>query len=132
MEAARGLQRLCNSGRRSIYLSSNPWNNPPGDVVEGGFEKIVEYWKAIALSGVRESWKLKVVLVGAVKAGKTSLTKGMINGKPQLCHEDDRTKGVDVHIGEPCKPDAAQKLEIIFWDFAGHSEYYSTHQVFFY
>ena len=35
-----------------------------------------------------------------------------------------------MHIGEPCKPDPAQKLEMIFWDYAGHSEYYSTHQVF--
>lgn len=77
-----------------------------------------------------ESWKLKVVLVGAVKAGKTSLANGIIKGKPQLCHEDDRTKGVDVHVGEPCKIVATRKLEFVFWDFAGHPEYYSTHQLF--
>lgn len=54
----------------------------------------------------------------------------MIRGEPQLCDEDDRTKDVDVNVGNPFKPDAARKLELVFWDFAGHSEYYSTHQIF--
>ena len=126
-EAARGLQRLRNL---RIYLDGNPWTNPPADVVEAGLNRIVSYWEAITRSGAVVSWKLKVVLVGAVKAGKTSLVNGMLRGEPKLCHEDDRTKGVDVHVGEPCKPDAEQMLELIFWDFAGHHEYYSTHQVF--
>ena len=51
------------------------------------------YWGAIVRSGAIVSWKLKVVLVGAVRAGKTSLVNGMIHGEPHLCHEDDRTKG---------------------------------------
>ena len=126
-EAARGLQRLRNL---RIYLDGNPWTNPPADVVEAGLNRIVSYWEAITRSGAVVSWKLKVVLDGAVKAGKTSLVNGMLRGEPKLCHEDDRTKGVDVHVGEPCKPDAEQMLELIFWDFAGHQEYYSTHQVF--
>ena len=54
----------------------------------------------------------------------------MIHGEPHLCHEDDRTKGVDVRLSEPCKVDDARKLELVFWDFAGHDEYYSTHQAF--
>ena len=112
------------------YLRVNPWREPPADVVEKGFIAIVGYWEAIARSGAIVSWKLKVVLVGAVRAGKTSLVNGMIHGKPHLCHKDDRTKGVDVHVSEPCKLDVARMLELVFWDFAGHSEYYSTHQAF--
>lgn len=126
-KAARELQ-----GLRMIEgsLSENPWTNPPSDVVDGGFESVMGYWKAIERSGEIVSWKMKVVLVGAVKAGKTSLIKGMIHGQSYLCPNDDRTKGVDVSVDEPCKPDPTKELEIVFWDFAGHSEYWSTHQLF--
>ena len=115
---------------QGLELDGNPWNSPPADVVDGGLEAIVGYWEAVTRSGAIESWRLKVVLVGAVKAGKTSLVKGMIDGQPHLCRDDDRTKGVDVHVDKPLKPDAERKLELIFWDFAGHSEYSSSHQLF--
>ncbi|CAM9987115.1 unnamed protein product [Ectocarpus sp. 6 AP-2014] len=120
---------------RGLLLSlrlydDNRWKTPPEDIVRGGLGTIVDYWQAIERSGSVESWKLKVVLVGAVKAGKTSLVRGMVHGEVRLCKENDRTKGVDVHVNDPCKPDASRKLELIFWDFAGHSEYYSTHQLF--
>ena len=126
-EAARGLQRL---NLDSIKLGYNPWNSPPAEVVDVGLERIVEYWEAVTRSGTIVSWTLKVVVVGGVKAGKTSLVNGMIRGEPQLCDEDERTKGVDAYVSNPCKPDTARELELIFWDFAGHSKYYSTHQLF--
>lgn len=126
-KAAKRLQGLRNS---SITLHNNTWINPPIDIVSQGLERVVRYWEAISLSGSTQSWKLKVVLVGAVKAGKTSLVNGMIHGKPHLCPEEDRTKGVDVHVTEPCQLDAERSLELTFWDFAGHNEYYYMHQVF--
>lgn len=127
-EVAMALKPLSTKGRLS--LEENPWGEPPAEVVSRGLDSVIAYWDDLASSGAIVSWKLKVVLVGAVKAGKTSLAKGMMKGTPDLCDEDDRTKGVDVHVSKPCKPDAARSLELIFWDFAGHSEYYSTHQIF--
>ena len=86
--------------------------------------------EATTRSGTTNSWRLKVVVVGAVRAGKTSLIRGMIEEKPLLCPEDDRTKGVDVHMSTPVKASRMAQLEMVFWDFAGHSDYYSTHQLF--
>lgn len=127
-EEAMALKPFSTRGRLS--LGDNPWGEPPAEVVNRGLDSVVAYWDDVERSGAIVSWKLKVVLVGAVKSGKTSLVKGMMKGTSDLCEEDERTKGVDVHVSKPCKPDAAQSLELIFWDFAGHSEYYSTHQIF--
>ena len=88
----------------------------------------MKYYEALERSGATTSHKLKVVLVGAVCAGKTTLTRGLLQGEPAPTTESARTRGVDVHI-QPWRPDPAQPLEVLIWDFAGHSDYYSTHQV---
>ena len=88
------------------------------------------FQEATTRSGTTNSWRLKVVVVGEVCAGKTSLIRGMIENKPLLCLEDDRTKGVDVHMSTPVKASRMAQLEMVFWDFAGHSDYYSIHQLF--
>lgn len=129
-QALQDLQKNTGGRLQLKLFPGNQWRYPQEDIVQGGFGSVVEYWQAIERSGATRSWKLKVVLVGAVRAGKTSLARGMVHGEPRLCDEDDRTKGVDVHLDEPCKPDDLGKLELVFWDFAGHSEYYSTHQLF--
>lgn len=132
MDTAHALRDLQKTGVcwQLRLLPGNQWRHPQKTIVLGGLGSIVEFWEAIERSGRTQSWKLKVVLVGAVRAGKTSLARGMVHGEPRLCDEDDRTKGVDVHLDERCKPDASGKLELVFWDFAGHSEYHSTHQLF--
>lgn len=70
---------------------------------------------------------VKVVLVGAVRAGKTTLTRALLEGEIAEEHPS-RTRGVDVHI-QPWVPDFTPRLEVVMWDFAGHDDYYSTHQV---
>lgn len=70
---------------------------------------------------------LKVVLVGAVGAGKTTLARGLLDGKIAQTLPP-RTRGVDVHI-QPWVPDFDPPLEVLIWDFAGHDDYHSTHQV---
>ncbi|CAM9518813.1 unnamed protein product, partial [Sphacelaria rigidula] len=59
---------------------------------------------------------------------KTTLTRGLLRGAPDPTKESERTRGVDVHI-QPWRPNPAQPLEVAIWDFAGHCDYYSTHQV---
>ena len=104
-------------------LRENPWTEPSEDVVRGGWAQIVSYHEALERSGATTSHKLF-----AVCAGKTTLTRGLLQGKPAPTTESERTRGVDVQI-QPWRPDPAQPLEVLIWDFAGHSDYYSTHQV---
>lgn len=128
-DTAQGLQALGHLTKLQL-VPGNRWKDPPEDIVRKGLGEIVRYLETVTYFGAVESWKLKVVLVGAVKAGKTSLVRGMIHGEPRLCDETDRTKGVDVHVDDPCKPIPGEDLELVFWDFAGHSNYYHCHHLF--
>ncbi|CAM9783520.1 unnamed protein product, partial [Sphacelaria rigidula] len=110
-------------------LRDNSWIDPPSEVVDGGWEQIVSYYEALARSGATTAHELKMVLVGAVCAGKTTLARGLRKGKPAPTAESERTRGVDVHI-QPWRPNSTEPLEVLMWDFAGHVEYYSTHQIY--
>ncbi|CAM9988209.1 unnamed protein product, partial [Sphacelaria rigidula] len=108
---------------------NNPWIKPPSAVVEGGWTQIVSYYQALTRSGATTYHGLKMVLIGAICAGKTTLARGLRKGKPTPTAESERTRGVDVHI-EPWRPNPTKPLEVLMWDFAGHAQYYSTHQFF--
>lgn len=98
--------------------------------MEQGFDAICRYHEAIERSQSKPSWTIKVVLVGAVCAGKSSVVESLVAGEPRLVPLETRTRGVDVHIEQPFKPDASKPVELVFWDFAGHDDYHSTHSLF--
>lgn len=98
--------------------------------MEEGLEAVARYHSDIELSGSIKSWMFKVVVIGAVCAGKSSVVKSLIARKPQPVLLADRTRGVDVHIEEPCQPDEFKRIQFVFWDFAGHNDYHSTHSLF--
>lgn len=126
-EIATSLLKLKSSP--VIRTRNNPWERPPRSVVEAGLEAIVRYYEALERSGARESWKIKVVLVGAVCAGKSSVVASLVAREPRLVPLAQRTRGVDVHVEQPFMPGGA-KVELVFWDFAGHDDYHSTHSLF--
>ncbi|CAN0134740.1 unnamed protein product [Ectocarpus sp. 4 AP-2014] len=103
--------------------------HPPG-VVEQGLDAICRYHEAVERSQSKPSWMIKVVLVGAVCAGKSSVVESLVAGAPRLVPLETRTRGVDVHVEQPFKPDASKPVELVFWDFAGHGDYHSTHPLF--
>lgn len=90
----------------------------------------MRYYEALAQSGEAILNRLKVVMVGASRAGKTSLVRSLREGAPRLTADWDRTIGVD--IGRPWSLGAAtKKLELVFWDFGGHTDYHPTHRLFY-
>ncbi|CAN0337242.1 unnamed protein product, partial [Ectocarpus sp. 13 AM-2016] len=114
---------------RDIKLEHNRWKNPPWQVIHGGWYQVISFYEGLAQSGgVAVVPSLKVVLVGAVHAGKTTLTRGLLDGKLAKVPPP-RTRGVDVHIN-PWTPNFDPPVEVVIWDFAGHDDYYSTHQLF--
>lgn len=117
-----------NPSSGGAFLHENPWAELPPEVVKYGWTRIVSCYEGLELSGAAPYNTLKVVLVGAVCAGKTTLAKGLLKGKPAPTTEGERTRGVDVHI-EQWKPNPDQPLDVVIWDFAGHADYHSTHQV---
>lgn len=126
-ETAASLLGL--KGLSTISTQGNPWETPPRAVVEAGLEAIIRYYEAIERSGARESWTIKVVLVGAVCAGKSSVVASLVAREPRLVPLAERTRGVDVHVEKPFTP-GGSKAALVFWDFAGHDDYHSTHSLF--
>lgn len=127
-EVASSLLRL--ESLPIVTVRNNPWEKPPQAVVETGLKATVRYFEDTERSGSLKSWMLKVVLVGAVCAGKSSVVESLRAGKPEPVPLAKRTRGVDVHMEDPFKPDASKPVELVFWDFAGHEEYHSTHSLF--
>lgn len=111
-----------------VLLEGNCWTKPPSDVVQGGWANIIRYYEALERSGATSSHRLKVVLVGAVCAGKTTLTRGLLQGGHTATVESECIRGGDIHI-TPWRPNPSQPLEVVIWDLAGHPDYYPTHQV---
>ncbi|CAM9716580.1 unnamed protein product [Ectocarpus fasciculatus] len=112
--------------RLGVDLKDNPWETPPWSVIQGGWDQVVSFHEALSQSGGQVVPSLKVVLVGAVGAGKTTLARGLLDGKVAQTVPP-RTRGVDI---EPWVPDFDPPLEVLIWDFAGHDDYHSTHQLF--
>lgn len=52
-------------------MKDNPWLSPPAAVVSLGRESIASFYKAWAAQGLKQVQALKVVMVGATRAGKT-------------------------------------------------------------
>lgn len=127
-EAAAGFLRR--GDQLSVSCGGNHWSKPPQFVVDRNLEAVVRYFESIDRSGRSQSWALKVVVVGAICAGKSSVVKSLLARKAQSVCETERTRGVEVHIREPFKPDSSRDVELVFWDFAGHDDYHSTHSLF--
>lgn len=93
-----------------MKLDDNPWEEPSWEVIKDGWQQITNYWEALERSGATETHRLKVVLVGAVRAGQTSLMRGLREGRAAPTTDSERTRGVDVHI-QPWRPDPALPLD---------------------
>ena len=108
-----------------LYLTDNPLEFPPPEIIKSGTEALKNYFKSIE-KNKKVLNEVKVLLVGEGAAGKTSLLK-QLEGKPfdknesqthgiNICHNDVKTKGgvVKAH----------------YWDFGGQEIMHATHQFF--
>jgi len=100
---------------------------PPKEVVMNeSAERIVEYMREAA-KGMGGVQKVKVMMVGCAGAGKTSLTRSLMNGSAQLVPPGDDRATVGVAITDDWEVGEAS---VSVWDFGGQEEYYMTHSFF--
>ena len=80
-------------------------------------------------AGITSIDQIKVYFCGQPEAGKTTLSRSLVNKRTKLSDEQNslklRTRGIDVmHVqmpsGAPC----------VFWDFAGQADYHVHHDIF--
>ena len=76
-----------------LGINGNPLVTPPEEVCSRGTQAILQYLKDLDLAETFNS--AKVIVVGDSMVGKTSLLKSLVNRKPTLQDEIDRTVGLE-------------------------------------
>lgn len=109
---------------KKFKVSCNHLREPPDEVTVGGLKQIRSYFLQLQESQAREEKRVKVIFIGESLAGKTTISRSLTQGHTVPVSLKERTVGIEIsefHI---------QDLTFLFWDFAGHLEYYVTHHVF--
>ena len=102
--------------------------SPPTEIVSQGFDAIREYFRQFEREGVDNVYEAKLLILGEVGAGKTSLANKLINANYTL-REEKSTHGINVlKWSFPVEGDRQFKVNI--WDFGGQEIYHATHKFF--
>ena len=74
--------------------------------------------------------EVRIIILGEKGAGKTSLTRKLLDINNELPKENESTEGVETHIWNFQSKDSFRKVNAHVWDFAGHSITHSAHRCF--
>ncbi|RUS83985.1 hypothetical protein EGW08_008246, partial [Elysia chlorotica] len=106
-----------------LHLHNNPLRSPFQEISEQGTTQLFEYLKGIRLKEARHRWKM--IMIGAAKAGKTSLRQALMLGRSKLTADSERTWVMERHLWEP-----ESRLRVQIMDFGGHHIYQAAHHMF--
>ncbi|PIO35479.1 hypothetical protein AB205_0029040, partial [Aquarana catesbeiana] len=109
---------------KKFSVSYNHLKEPPDEVCAGGLKQIQSYFLQLQGGQAREEKRVKVIFIGTSLAGKTTISRSLSRGKIMPVLEEDRTVGIEISEFQ------INDFTFLFWDFAGHLEYYVTHHVF--
>jgi len=116
---------LENSDGNFIFMSENPIESPPIEIIKQG-KAAIKAWFAEQKKTVSiPNPYVKLILIGNTTVGKTSLINFITN---RTFNEGEiSTHGINQNNWKPDK----KNLIINIWDFGGQEYYHSTHQLFF-
>lgn len=109
-----------------IYIYSNPLLYPPIDVIAQGMAAVRSYHQEV-VGERRPLNEVRVILVGAGKAGKTSLVRRLLG--EAFDAKEEQTPGVSIRDWDVMLP-CAEQLTAHLWDFGGQEIMHATHQFF--
>jgi small GTP-binding protein len=113
--------------QEGIFLSDNPWERPPVEIIKKGKKAIKAWFEALEEEGGKRLNEVKVLLVGYGGAGKTSLVRKLTMGK--FKKDEPKTHGVK-RTDWKIKADG-EDITVHFWDYGGQGIMQATHRVFF-
>lgn len=114
--------------KTNLLCGENPLQKPPIEVGLKGLSSIVNYFKALDNSEEIRNKRLKLMLLGDGRAGKTFLAKALSTYKePEK--SSDETIGIDSYHMRITVNDNSL-LEVLILDCAGQKKYMLTHQIF--
>jgi len=114
----------------ALLFSGNPLQLPPAEICMQGRQAMKGYFDAMKKSKGVKCKRLKLILVGEARAGKSSLAHALVHKKDAKIAPDKRTVGIDFHKWRP-NPQQEDGIEIRLIDCAGQRKYLLTHQFFF-
>ncbi len=135
----------------TLYLLGNPLESIPSHIRERenfasiDLEALRVFFSQLAEEGENRLYEAKLIVVGEPGAGKTSLSRKLINPNAALPTLEETTQGIDVvqwkfdlfqtpisqTQSEIIDLDAQKKFLVNIWDFGGQEIYHATHQFFF-
>jgi len=123
-----------------LILGTDRLVEPPPEISANGLEAIKRYWSQKLDAGVDILAEAKLLIVGESGAGKTSLTKKILDPGYVLDAAEDSTEGINVMAwqfpasirvrGEDGERLIERDFRANIWDFGGQEIYHSTHQFF--
>ncbi|XP_048861121.1 malignant fibrous histiocytoma-amplified sequence 1 isoform X2 [Brienomyrus brachyistius] len=106
-------------------VNGNQLKTPPEEVCAGGVKDIQSYFRQLEADlGGDTVARVKTLFLGSSMAGKSTLCRSLREGRAVTVEASDRTVGIDISEVEK------DGVQFLFWDFAGHEEYYLTHHIF--
>ncbi|KAL8584951.1 hypothetical protein ACOMHN_043587 [Nucella lapillus] len=106
-----------------LSLHENYLHTPPQAICDQGIVPLFHFLKELRVS--EATHRRKMILIGAVKAGKTSLRNALMLGRSRLTADHERTWVLERHLWEP-----ESKLRVQVLDFGGHHIYQTAHHMF--
>ena len=108
-----------------LDLEGNPLQVPPVELCSQGVKAVFSYLAEIRLAKATHQ---KVVLLGCSEAGKTSLARTLVSGKPSCVPKEERTIVLDRIIWEPNIE--SEHFNVPLFDFGGNVHYKIVHHLF--
>ncbi|XP_076459454.1 malignant fibrous histiocytoma-amplified sequence 1 homolog [Babylonia areolata] len=106
-----------------LSLHGNDLRSPPQAICDQGIGPLFHFLRELRVS--EATHRRKMILIGAVKAGKTSLRNALMLGRSKLTEEHERTWVLERHLWEP-----ESKLRVQILDLGGHHIYQAAHHMF--
>ncbi len=123
-------EHICHFRELEFFsVEENPIKQPPPEIVTQGLQDIRSFYHELRKQGDALLYEAKMVILGDPGAGKTSLTRKILDPKYRIGDEAS-TLGIDIHRWTFPTSDQGREFHANIWDFGGQEVYHATHQFF--
>ncbi len=131
LAALRNLKSLRLKDEGSVSLSDDCPSllHPPISIVQQGQEAVLNYLNEIQIQGVDRLYEAKVLILGDVCVGKTSLLRRLYCQDMELPKKDESSKRINIYSHEFLNSEG-DLFRLNVWDFGSQEIYHRIHQFF--
>ena len=97
----------------------------PPEIRSIGASTVADYLEALE-KGAEHLNEARILILGDKGAGKTCLSRRMVNPNAPMTTDDESTPGVDTTLWKLKE----ENINVHIWDFAGHTVTHAVHQLF--